>query len=195
MVKKPKKSSSLRLFAVVIQLSRCCIQMATRSLTRLPTTGSFSPRRPRRPFWPYTKRTWWKGTLTGFVYSKHKQVRLTWHWPTRPTPSVSLLISPKKRKTVNIFKFPVSFNFTKCNVSHFFSLVEICLLYVSQFWVIPSEASGALSYSALVRCNWGKTVKLGASEASHWNMRVSIWGERSEHQFMWQLWRCARFML
>ena len=30
-----------------------------------------------------------------------------------------------------------------------------------------SEASGAPSYSALVRCNWGKIVKMGASEASH----------------------------
>ena len=30
-----------------------------------------------------------------------------------------------------------------------------------------SEASGAPSCSALVRCNWGKIVKMGASVASH----------------------------
>ena len=58
-------------------------------------------------------------------------------------------------------------------------LLDDCRKYMfsnnAPFWLFlilfirvrACEASGAPSYSPLVRCNWGKIVKIGASEASH----------------------------
>ena len=59
---------------------------------------------------------------------------------------------------------------TTCSVMLLAAIPSVSLTKNIFFLIIrggASEASGAPSCSALVRCNWGKIVKIGASEASH----------------------------